>query len=104
MFKIGDKLRIKSVYGVIDSHRGFEGIVVDITVSLLFGVAFSAPINYGHDCDGKCAYGYGYYYHDEQIELVDDYNEEDVRPSESIEKETNWREDRYNFYEKKGWL
>lgn len=72
-FEVGDRVTVKKEYG---ANIGHDNRVPDETLigtickirtdnadmfsDILIGVAFDEHI-YGHDCDGTCEYGYGWF-------------------------------------------
>lgn len=69
-FKIGDRVRIKDGYDYYKNRSGKLGTVVDNPgKNSSPGVRHDDYIG-GHDCNGNCPEGYGWYYNSYEIELV----------------------------------
>lgn len=61
---------------------------------------FGKQIPKGHNCEGHCPTGQGWIFYSDDLETVS----VGVDLAEPVETETDWRNDRYNFYKNKGWL
>lgn len=74
-FEIGDRVRaVRNISAHKFIHAGYEGTVCDVGRHVgrhLVGVAWDKMI-YGHNCNGRCLSGHGFYVHRVDIELVDD--------------------------------
>jgi hypothetical protein len=68
-FKIGDRVRIKDDYHYYKGRSGKFGTVVDNPgKNSSPGICHDDYIG-GHNCNGHCPEGYGWYYNSNEIEL-----------------------------------
>lgn len=72
-FKVGDRVRCISDFEGLALH-GYEGEICHIESPTRVGVRFDSIISSGHDCNGRCQYGYGRYGKTTCLELINNKN------------------------------
>jgi len=75
--KIGDRVIMKCRHGSVGKDT--TGTIKKICDDTNVGIEFN-DFNDGHDCDGSCKYGTGYYVYKSEVELIDKIKE--VKPTE----------------------
>lgn len=66
-FKIGDK--VMPIHGTgHDRKNDIVGTII-CTSGSFFGVEFDEDVN-GHDCDGMCEHGYGWFHYSDSLRLI----------------------------------
>lgn len=86
-FKVGDRVVCieDNPYGNEDIFVGSTGTVCVEDCDGDVGVCWDDKIDAGHDCDGACEYGFGWYVYPDNIEL----DTEAYKPFEFDEDEFN---------------
>lgn len=86
-FKVGDRVVCAedNPYGNNDIFAGCTGTVCVEDCDGDVGVCWDGKVDGGHDCDGTCEYGFGWYVYPESIEL----DAEAYEPFEFDEDEFN---------------
>lgn len=71
MFNKGDEIVV--VKNEYEQFMGMEGIIEEVTKSsegkITYGIVFD-KLKVGHDLDGKCSFGQGWYIEEEEIDLM----------------------------------
>ena len=85
VFNIGDKVEcvLDSPGGNEDIAIGMQGVICKIfNSSPCIGVRWDEEVFRGHDCQGTCAYGYGWFVKACDIKHIDDGDEFDADTTE----------------------
>ena len=67
-FKVGDRVEVTS--DIASVKKGMTGTIAGKYVRNFYSIKFDKKFAEGHDCQGRCDYGYGYNLMDKYIKLV----------------------------------
>jgi hypothetical protein len=88
-FKVGDKVKCKPrVFDPMIGHISHTGTVVHVKSSETVGVDWGQSLHAGHDCEGHCKSGQGWYFVTTDLilvkEKIEQKDQEDVPSTRRI--------------------